>query len=510
MRLNKHGLLAGAPLTVSMALILGACGGGSGGVTSTAQQAPGPVPVPVQHATAPVPAVGTSPAKEAPPGAAKDARLTPAQTKGKSAASIDLAAGQAKAPVAQDPKAAKPGADLAKQRNGATDQGVTKDSIKLGSVAMYGMPLGNMFITPAGAGLHGTLAAINDRGGVLGRRLELIDCDDGPGEVSRSKACIKKLVVQDRIFALLGYASWATASVHSDLAQHGLPAVATWAYSQTEWQDAFMFPTHMSMIHEAMAGANWVKNVIRPKTYGLICLTSPEMQLACDQVQKVLDPTGAKMVKHLNVAISETSMSAQVLAMRGANPEHIVHYVINPATIAKFVVESAQQGYFPPKGMSGNHMAAEVLGTVFGKWPAGRYWTNTTYKLWGPEFIATMNRYAPSTTGATHHIIQALYFGALMFERGAKAVGPNLTRQRLMAQLSNGDVYQSDAALDQRFSYSKPERGGNLENQTWSQGGGQGREFMYKYVSPNTRANPDGSPSGFEPDSGQFEIYTWK
>lgn len=49
-----------------------------------------------------------------------------------------------------------------------------------------------------------TAAAINDRGGVLARRLSIVDCDDGPGEESRSKSCVKKLVVQDKIFALAG------------------------------------------------------------------------------------------------------------------------------------------------------------------------------------------------------------------------------------------------------------------------------------------------------------------
>src|SRR5690606_6722038 len=144
---------------------------------------------------------------------------------------------------------------------------------------------------------------INDRGGVLGRRLSLVDCDDGPGEVSRSKACIKKLVTQDKVFAFLGYSSWASASVHSDLAQYRIPAIGTWAYSQTERQDSYMFPTTTSMLHEVMASAHWVKTVIKPKTYGLVCLSSPEMQLACQQVQQILDASGAELVRKLAVAI---------------------------------------------------------------------------------------------------------------------------------------------------------------------------------------------------------------
>jgi hypothetical protein len=392
------------------------------------------------------------------------------------------------------------------QKNGATDVGITKDAIHVGSFNMHGMALGNVLVDPLVRGDMAAMQAVNDRGGVLGRRLYLTDCDDGPGEVSRAKACIKKLVGEDKIFALLGGASWATASVHDDLKQYHLPYVGAWAYSQTEWQDPFMFPTHMSMIHEAMANAHWVVNVIKPKTYGLICLTSPEMQLACNQVQKIMDASGSKMVKRSNVSISETSMSAYVLAMRAANPEHIIHYVINPATIAKFMVEAAQQGYYPPKGISGNHLAAEVLGSLFGEWPAGRYWTNTTYKVWGPEFMATMNKYARGNRGLNHHIVQADYVGVNIFAQAGKAVGPNLTRDRLMAEIGNGSVWQADASLDQRFSYIPSERNGD----NWNHYYGQAREFMYKYTSANTISNPDGTPNGFVPDPNQFVIYTWK
>jgi ABC-type branched-subunit amino acid transport system substrate-binding protein len=322
--------------------------------------------------------------------------------------------------------------------------------------------------------------------------------------VSRSKSCIKKLVGVDHIFSMITSIDWATASIHDDLKQYHLPYVGAWAYSQTEWQDPFMFPTHMSMIHEAMAGAHWAVNVIKPKTYGLICLTSPEMQLACNQVAKIVDSSGAKMVKRADVSISETSMSAYVLAMRAANPDHIIHYVINPATIAKFIVEAAQQGYYPPRGISGNHLAAEVIGSILGKWPTGRYWTNTTYRMWGTEYMATMNKYAPAIKGENHHITQAGYVAINMFAAAAKEVGPNLTRDRLMAALANGEVWAADASLDQKWSYRPSERIGD----NWNTEYGQGREFMYKYNSINTAANPDGTPNGWAPDPDQFVLHT--
>jgi len=533
MNLKRRSLVA-VPVIASTALVLAACGGGSGGGQPVAQQpaaapASGTAAAPAGSTAHTAAAPAAAPAAAAVPGAAAPAAKAPAagtaaaaapgttaqQTKPagkavKSATATATKTGAAEVSAGvtaiDSPALAAENAKIAAAKTGVTEIGVTKDEIKMGTISMHGMALGNVLVTPMVNGLRGTFASINDRGGILGRRLSLVDCDDGPGEVSRTKACIKKLAGQDRVFALLSISSWGSASVHDDLKQYGLPAFGEWAYSQTEWQDPYMFPTHMSMIHEAMAGGHWVVNNVKPKTYGLICLTSPEMQLACDQVQKIMDASGSKLVKKADVSISETSMSAQVLGMRAANPEHIIHYVINPATMAKFMVEAAQQGYYPPKGISGNHLAAEVLGSIFGKWPTGRYWTNTTYKLWGSEFMAVMSKYARGNRGTNHHIVQAGYVGSLFLEKAAKAVGPNLTRQRLMAQWGNGDVYSSDASLDQHFAWSSSERFGN----NWSHDNAQGREFMYKYSSTNTVSNPDGTPSGFEPDKDQFVIYTWK
>jgi ABC-type branched-subunit amino acid transport system substrate-binding protein len=467
-------------------------------VTPAATAFAGPVPVRPVRAPRASAAARAAAAPAAPAAKAPAAKATKTAGAGKSAAKP---AAPAQAVTTSADRAAYD------KTNGATDIGVSKDAIQLGSVNMHGMALGNVLTAPQARGNMATAMAINDRGGVLGRRLNIVDCDDGPGEVSRAKACIKKLAGQDHIFSLVTAIDWATASIHDDLKQFHLPYVGAWAYSQTEWQDPFMFPTHMSMLNEALAGAHWAANVIHPKTYGLICLTSPEMQLACGNVQKVMDAAGAKLVKKADVSISETSMGPYVLAMRAANPEHIIHYVINPSTIAKFIVESAQQGYFPPKGVSGNHMGSEIVGSLFGKWPAGRYWTNTTYRFWGTELMATMAKYARQNRGEVHHIVQAGYVAINIFAEAAKQVGPNLTRDKLMAVLGNDTVWKSDASLDQQWTWVKTERGAPG---TGRPGLGQNREFMYKYADPNTVSNPDGTPNGWQPDPDQFVIYTDK
>ncbi|HUR75532.1 MAG TPA: ABC transporter substrate-binding protein, partial [Sporichthya sp.] len=211
-RAKKHGLLAVLPLVVSTALVLSACGGGGNDAANTAQQNPGAAtdtnsapaadtsgaaapgtdtgaaaPVaggatdqaPVTGAAGAAPVAGSATnakggaAKVGSKGGAGVAKATAADTKGLTA--IDSAA------------QAVENQRIAEQKGGATDQGVTADSIKMGTVTMHGIALGNLLATPLVNGIKATMASVNDRGGVLGRRMSLIDCDDGPGEVSRSK-----------------------------------------------------------------------------------------------------------------------------------------------------------------------------------------------------------------------------------------------------------------------------------------------------------------------------------
>ena len=378
---------------------------------------------------------------------------------------------------------------------------MTATEIKFGGIQMHGMPLGNLLVDPQVRGDTAALNAINDSGGIYGRKLRYIDCDDGPGETSRAKACMKKLVEQDQIFALLTSVTWSSIPItNDDLERTQTPWIGAWSYGFVEWTNPWSLPSHMSMMSESNAGAEWVRDVIKPKKFGLICLNAPEMQRSCQNVNNVLTAAGAKMVKKVDVSLTPGDLSGEVIAMRAAEPDHIIHYVINPASIAKFVVDATQQQYWPPKGMSGNHLAAEILGEIFGDWPVNRYWTNTTYKLWGPDFMATMKKYAPNNQGMNHHIVQAGFAAANFAADALRRIGPQPTRAKLMRLVHTpGTFWQTDAGLDQKFFWSAGDR--------FNPASGGRREFIYKYTSSNTVANPDSSPHGFAPDPDKFEIH---
>jgi len=518
-------------VALSGALILAACGGGDddsdksaspAGAPKTEQpapagqpaapapaqdqaQAPAPsaAPTPAAPSASPTPSAAPTPQKSGAAAPRPKASTAPAAPK-PAAAPKPSGGSAAPTPAAPTPKAPGGAAPAPAQPApggplGASDRGVSATEIKLGSIQMHGMPLGNLLVDPQVRGNLATARAINDAGGILGRKMTYIDCDDGPGETSRAKACFKKLVEQDKIFGLVTSISWSTAAITQELAAAQTPFFGAWAYSYVEWTEPWSFGAHMSMLNEANAGAEWVRDVVKPKTFGLICLNAPEMQRACGNVYRVLNNAGAKLVKKIDVTLTPGDLSAEVIAMRSANPDHIVHYVINPASIAKFVVDSAQQQYWPPKGMSGNHLGAELLGEIFGDWPTNRYWTNTTYQLWGPEYMATMKKYAPNNKGLNHHIVQAGHVAINILAQAMKEAGPELTRQKVMQILATpGRAWDAGPGLGQKWMWAPGER--------MKDGTGSRKEYMYKYTSANTVAKEDSTPNGFVPDPDKFVI----
>ena len=97
------------------------------------------------------------------------------------------------------------------QQNFTTDVGVTANSITIGNVTSLSGPFGPDTLGPTLYGLTAYVDALNDRGGVNGRKINLVTCDDG-ADGSVFLACAQKLVEQDHVFAFIGNNSDASAA----------------------------------------------------------------------------------------------------------------------------------------------------------------------------------------------------------------------------------------------------------------------------------------------------------
>jgi hypothetical protein len=113
--------------------------------------------------------------------------------------------------------------------------------------------------------------------------------------------------------------------------------------------------------------------------------------------------------------------------------------------------------------------------------------------------MAWTKKYVPDNEGLSHHVIQGQWFGANVAVEAMKEVGPNLTRAGLRKVLES-KVWETSPGLAQRFMWEPSQRN---RHDTGSR-----NEYMYKYVSHETKASNDGTGGapGLIPDPQQFLV----
>jgi ABC-type branched-subunit amino acid transport system substrate-binding protein len=96
--------------------------------------------------------------------------------------------------------------------NGSFAQGVTNDKILLGQAAVFSGPAAQLGIQMRN-GINSYFALVNEKGGVNGRKLELVTEDD-KYEAKEAPGASKKLIEDHKVFALLGYVGTPTGTEH--------------------------------------------------------------------------------------------------------------------------------------------------------------------------------------------------------------------------------------------------------------------------------------------------------
>ena len=345
----------------------------------------------------------------------------------------------------------------------------------------------------------GLWKVVNEQGGINGRKIDFVYYDDG-WDQQKSIQLARRLVEQDKIFAMSAGCSLSEDQYQADLKRDQIPAFSPCSLYHVEWQNEYSFPIHMDMRQEGAATAIWAANTKKPKTYGVLCLNIPDSQAACDNVDKQMSKVGAKQVFKRTYRSGTPDMSGDVLAARAANPDMIFDYSIDAFVGARFYIDSHQQDYWPPMGIVANHKTIEPLGGIIGDYPAKKgYWTNTTYKLWGPELVSWSRKYIPDNEGLHTHVMQGQWWSTNVFFDVLKKMGPNVTREGLKQALETGE-YTTGPGLDQKFMWSPKGRNAH--------GTGARREFMYKAVHSDWAATKDAAatPGGLVPDPDKFVI----
>lgn len=319
------------------------------------------------------------------------------------------------------------------------EPGVGKDTIKLGSF----LPLQSGLAAGATQMKDGTEAYfkyINDQGGVNGRKIEWIVENDSYNP-QQTVAVVKKLVDRDEVFAIVSTIGTVTnLAVLPFLAQRGVPVInpagGHLSLNKPKDKNVFGILPLSSEIGESMA--DYAVNKLGAKKVAIFFQNDQFGKDQRDGAVEYLKKKGMAPAGEASYVPADVDVSAQVIALRQANPDVVLLGVI-PKHGSLFLKEAQKLGW-KPKFVAHNTMADPVVTDLAGDALEGVYvnlmtavgsMDNPQVKLANEILV----KYSPKTRPGYYPYLGMA--GAAIFVEGAKKAGKDLTREKLIAALEN-------------------------------------------------------------------------
>jgi branched-chain amino acid transport system substrate-binding protein len=421
-------------------------GSTSSGSAAPATAAPGGRAAALSAAASP----GTGPSA----GSAKNA----AAGSGPSASGSNASGSAASGPNAAGPRSPAP----AQGNGGATDVGVTADSIKLGGFFIESGPVGELGITLLKA-VKAVFNDVNAQGGLYGRKLQLIDCDTSFTSGDKPRACYTKLTQQDKIFAFAATGdgpAWVTAAPLACKDQ--IPALWTDGLSQNEFVCPTIFPTGPAGRSQSRVVLDYYIKNKHPKTVAILAQNDDIGNEWLVGAKEVLAKAGVKIVAEEKYNLGETNFTTQVTNMRFANPD-FVFFSSEPLGPILFQKTAEGQGWKPPLPSAGVTCNVSVWPRQVGDYAKGMIcqnpWQLLSARLPGQvEFERNYKKYW-SDWDKRNYYTETMWIAARATVETLRQAGPNLTRARVLEVLRSGSFNGFDTGFGVKFSQQSSAKG---------------------------------------------------
>ena len=336
---------------------------------------------------------------------------------------------------------------------GATDVGVTADTIKVGGIFFNGSWL-DRYVQVAEQAARAYFRYINDQGGIYGRKINYISCDTA-ATADGTQSCGRKLGDGDKVFAFGPSMDVYSNVLNEYITQRQIPAVGSMAYYLEDVRNPYVFPTQLSSQELAALIGTFSAQKLAVKTVGVLWLKDFVGTDCLEQIRKTGQKLGYQVVVEANSGTTEDDMTPQVIKMRTANPSpDAVLFCTDAVNQTKFMQAAARQNWAPPKGWVAAYAAIDDVPKAIGPTAKGM-WTLTTFDYFGSDtpgvqlYRRITNFYYPSMFH--HYFTQATYTGAVALVEAMKLAGPNLTRAKLLDALRSMRNFDAGMGLRLRL-----------------------------------------------------------
>jgi ABC-type branched-subunit amino acid transport system substrate-binding protein len=318
----------------------------------------------------------------------------------------------------------------------AADHGVTNDKIVLGQAAVFSGPAAQLGIQMRN-GMKAYLDHVNEKGGVHGRKLELVTEDDRYEQAVAPEAS-KKLIDEHKVFALLGYVGTPTGVAHLPVttkAKVPLVGMFTGAEVLREPMNRYVFHVRASYYDETekiveqvvSTGGKRISVFYQNDAYGEAGRKGTEIALA---------KRGMKIHSSGTVERNTVKVEDAVKSIHASQPDAVV--MVSAYTSIAAFVRTMQKAGSGATFYNVSFVGSKALADALGKDGVGVAISQVVPFPWS-QSLPVVKEYQQLATkaGYTDYNFSAMegFLTAKVMVEGLKRAGKNLTREGLVDAL---------------------------------------------------------------------------
>ncbi len=327
----------------------------------------------------------------------------------------------------------------------AAAQGVTDKVVKIGA---YNALTGPIPLTgkQMSSGWNAAVQAVNEAGGINGRKLELVIEDDGY-EPSRAMAAARKLVERDQVLVMTGLGTPTTVVAARYLEQAKVPLLFPMGASSTQLNQAGLkqlFMAHPAYMTQAEIIIGWMIDNAGVKKPCIVYQVDPSGEDHLAGAKKTVAARKMELAAAETFERGTTDFSAQVLKMKNAGCDMV--YTATPLESGARVVTAADRIGFKPKYAGFTTQADATLIKLLGPLAEGFYAADMMVRPESDDpavkaYLANLKKYAPDVEPT---FFTAYGYAAMMLIAEAiKDAGPQPTREKVVAAMEKWSPKQS-------------------------------------------------------------------
>lgn len=368
------------------------------------------------------------------PGGQPGAVSTDAPTTG-GATAAPTTGGVSQGPVGVTPPASNVG----------TKTAIQGGVIKVGAVYPLTGP-----IAPIGRAYYEAEAAyfayVNERGGVNGAKIQYI-VEDDQFDPARGKALIRKLIEQDKVFALSGILSPFTVIAGiPDIRKSGTPVVPASSTDGREFNEKLIFNSFAPCERQTQGQVQDAMQRLGSKRWALLHINIDTARQCADAVTRAVTKLGGTISYRGELQAGGANCSPQVLNARTRNGgADTVFMLTDNLGVVKCVQSMNQQNWKPRVSVTANLVDDMVVVNALGGLAEGMHSSSPFTGINSPEYEAlcgaAMRRFFPNS--GTQYFTIAGCVGAHVFVTAMKVLGANATQASLVQYLESGVVFST-------------------------------------------------------------------